>query len=43
MRGSYRGRIEGATGAPFVSAGTRKKYDNIENVVCSFGTYLKSF
>lgn len=26
-----------------VSRSTRKKYDNIENVVCSFGTYPKSF
>lgn len=28
---------------PVVSASMRKKYDNIENVVCSFGTYPKSF
>jgi len=34
---------EGVNRIPAVFASTRKKYDNIENVVCSFGTYPKSF
>lgn len=44
LREREREREKGmANEVPVVSVSMRKKYDNIENVVCSFGTYPKSF
>jgi len=40
---SYVTVIRVALGTRMESSGKREKYDNIENAVCFFGTYPKSF